>query len=172
LPLPITRIESKPQSLQDVLRQHFEPEHVDDYICDRCKKEGAVRSMKISRCPNYMIIDLKRAQFGQKLHTQVNFPLDKLDMRPYFVDLAGIDPARLPREWVPPFMYECYAIIQHKGETVNSGHYWALIRDFKDPNVWWRMNDDNAGLVQAYGPPDGYNTQTKQSYILFYRRSK
>lgn len=124
-----------------------------------------VRSQLISRCPTYMIIDLKRAT-DHKIKTQITFPLDNLDMTPYFVpQTADMSKQSINeyKQYIGPFRYQCYAVIQHEGATIDSGHYWTLVRDLKE-DKWWEMNDRNVGLTSAS------KTQTANSYILFYRR--
>lgn len=165
--LAIPILETRSQTLDDALKRHFAPEALDDYKCEGCGKTGGViRTQLISRCPDYMIIDLKRAT-DHKIKTQITFPLDNLDMTPHFVSSAGSDLSKLKKEeyygYIAPFKYKCYAVIQHEGQTIDSGHYWTLVRDIKE-NTWWEMNDNNVKETSAA------KTQTANSYILFYKR--
>lgn len=165
--LAVPILETRSQTLDDALRRHFEPEMLDDYKCEGCNRTGGVvRSQLISRCPTYMIIDLKRAT-AHKIKTQITFPLDNLDMTPHFVSTAGLETSTLSRDdhkhYMAPFKYQCYAVIQHEGATIDSGHYWTLVRDLKE-NKWWEMNDNKVGQISAS------KTQTANSYILFYKR--
>lgn len=81
----------------------------------------------------------------------------------------------LPPQQKGDFNYDTYAVIQHEGATINSGHYWSLAKSMDKSQI--RVN----GAVQGAGLWHRYNdsivsgcdfgaTQTKQTVAIFMRR--
>jgi len=154
------------QTLRNALDEYMKLEDLGDYKCDSCHRNGSCkRKIQISRCPDILIIQLKRAQ-GTSIKTQtvVNFPLDGLDMAPYFIDVP-VGSSQNGRRVTPPFKYTCYAVIQHSGSSVTSGHYWSLVRDRRDAQKWWKL-EDRQPVIEI----PSTRTQVRESYILFYSR--
>jgi ubiquitin carboxyl-terminal hydrolase 8 len=128
----------------------------------------------ISRLPNYLIIQITRYRFSPtggrnvKLHTKVNYPLTEMDMTPYFIPTDGFPtPSRLDRGLQGPFKYDCYGVVQHLGDTVNSGHYWANVNHFvngKPSPQWYEINDT------AVTKSDVRKVNPSLAYLLFYKR--
>lgn len=160
--------ERRNQQLVDALRRNYRliPERLNGYTCDRCHRKDTSTTLKyISRCPEYFVFSLIRMLAdNSKIDDTVTFPLDGLDLEPFFVPVEA-ESHSLEPEMTRPFKYSCYAVVQHRGRDVHSGHYWALIRDFNDPAVWWEMNDRTVRKVSSM------RTQDSTSYVLFYRRS-
>ncbi|KAI9736570.1 MAG: ubiquitin-specific protease doa4 [Claussenomyces sp. TS43310] len=134
-------LRSRNQQLIEVLhRRYASPVPALGYVCDKChQRDTSTNITYLSRCPEYMIIILSRpfrdgsTTQGSKIEDVVRFPLDGLDMGPFFVPTNdGAFPSS-EQQLLPPFKYSCYAVIQHTGRHVHSGHYWALIRDTEDP---------------------------------------
>lgn len=155
--------------------------------CDHCgrttaKKQNPLKVVrsKYSYLPEYLMIEIKRSQFDVsgsgassfKLETSVTFPLE-LDMSPWTWlneehraedNFAG----HVLEEQKPPFIYECYAVIQHTGR-VESGHYWTLVRRI-DPqdnwtDEWHQFNDSIVVPGKSFADAQGKTTTG-----IFYRR--
>ena len=75
----------KTTSLQQLLDSYFEPEKLSDfYRCDHCGKSSK-RSTKTTqpwRLPKFLIIHLKRSQFGKKNTDPIELP-DSLSFKKY-----------------------------------------------------------------------------------------
>ena len=63
--------------------------------------------------------------------TRVEWDFDYTDLRPFFIDDT------MAQE------YETFAIVVHAGPTLDSGHYYAYVRDPTSANssVWLKCND-------------------------------
>jgi ubiquitin carboxyl-terminal hydrolase 8 len=168
-------------TLEDALNTRFNSNQaVDDYRCDNCKHVGGERRERLSRCPDVFIIMLRRHGYNwetketKKVRTRVTFPLDGLSLDPYFISLEGRGPEQLDNGVLEPFVYDCYAVIQHRGTMITSGHYWALVRERApdDPagEAWYKYNDSEVTKIPHQGVRKA--TQAAESYILFYHRRK
>ena len=73
-------------TLEGLLQEYFGEESLSDfYVCSKCGKSSK-KSMKRSelwRCPNYLIIQLKRSQFGKKNSERIKIPVKCLNVRPF-----------------------------------------------------------------------------------------
>jgi ubiquitin carboxyl-terminal hydrolase 8 len=167
------------KTLERALERRFLRSESLDAKCDRCKATGSDRVEKLSRCPEVLIITLKRfkwminGDYGTKDKTVVEFPLDNLVLDPYYIDADEIVPENRDRGCQKPFKYDCYAVVQHTGETIRSGHYFAFVRDLSSApgpasKNWYEMNDQNVGLVKDVRQ----KLRIGESYILFYQRQK
>ncbi|KAM3065219.1 ubiquitin-specific protease doa4 [Clarireedia jacksonii] len=170
-----------------MLLDELQKETTHSVDCDHCGRTTAkkqdplkvVRS-KYSYLPEYLMIEVKRSQFnalggasgGFKLDTPVSFP-QVLDMSPWTWlneshraedNFAG----HVMEEQKPPFIYDCYAVIQHKGSN-ESGHYWTVVRRI-DPHdnwtdEWHEFNDSMVKPGKTFT-----DTQGKTTTAIFYRR--
>lgn len=93
---------------------------------------------------------------GQKLDTQVNFPLEGLDMSPFVLSETQKKNTTL--------IYDCYAVSNHFG-SAGFGHYTAYAMNPFTKN-WY--NFDDSSVSQVNGRLN--NIQGSQAYNLFYRR--
>jgi ubiquitin carboxyl-terminal hydrolase 8 len=165
---------SKDKSLERALQYRFgRSEPLEDYKCDKCKETGASRTETISRCPEILIIMLRRTLYinnrSQKSHVPVSFPLDNLTMDSYFISAEGKGSEQLDRSFVKPFRYDCYAVVQHEGSTIDAGHYWAFVRDLQpSTREDWYKFEDTRPIVQVKDIRKA--TQNALSYLLFYKR--
>jgi ubiquitin carboxyl-terminal hydrolase 8 len=165
------------ESLLTLLNESFNTlQETDGYRCDQCRQEGARRLDKISRCPEILIIVLARNIYRKdgsqgKKDTVVRFPLDNLSLDPYFISLDGLGSENLDDGFLAPFIYDCYAVLQHVGPGSKSGHYWALVKETDHRNgkdVWIRYNDREIKIIKDIQS----ESQNERSYVLFYQRRK
>lgn len=87
---------------------------------------------------------------------------ETLDLKEIFQEQIKVSDAR----------YQIYAIVIHKGLSIYSGHYYALVRDNEDPSVWVLINDSwaysikrDVNLKKLLGEYEG-----DTPYLLFYKK--
>merc|ERR1712072_504856 len=98
--------------------------------------------MDIYKVPNLLVIHLKRFSHSmfynravrEKIDTDVDFPLDGLDMSPWVIDLEARSRLRKGRDYAyvdkSMCIYDCFAVSNHMGST-RGGHYTAYARSIK-----------------------------------------
>ncbi|KAL5233161.1 hypothetical protein ACI65C_000571 [Semiaphis heraclei] len=150
--------------LTDCIARYFEIEELNEnnfYFCDKCSKEQrSTKRFWMNALPNILCIHLKRFRWNAtsrtKVHTHIKFPMEFLDMSPYFDDtmrkeLGGAD----------TYMFDLMAVVVHDGEGGGSGHYTAYAVDDKD-DQWYEYNDEKVHEV------DASLVENVQAYMLFY----
>lgn len=178
----------KEANLKDILASHYNAqgactEITEDFSCEKCtKRTGKKVSRKVSesitRLPDTLVFALVRNIWTErgdqaKNEIQVRFPLEDLDMGPYFFGLPEDKKRALNGRSITK--YRCYAVVQHHGKAVNEGHYTALIRERSQDGQgrvqqrtkegkWWRFDD------QKVTPRHESETQKASSYLLFYEK--
>jgi hypothetical protein len=147
----------------------FDTNIADDYKCEFCKiyetskEKGTIRRVtRMSRFPEELIIVLKRfvriggnAGKSRKVSGKILWDLNKLNLS----ELAAFPS---PFKTAPP-IYKTYAVIEHIGRTVESGHYMMRARH---GSKWIEYNDE-----MAYEVPEE-RVITDNSYIIFATSNK
>lgn len=144
-------------------------EPFEDFRCSGCSSRGdAYDVTRFSRLPNILIIQLLRFLPDQeKKNTIVDFPLEDLNMDPYFLESDAPNPEDSERQVKRPFLYQCYAVIRHHGGTQNSGHYTTIVRQSEQAKSRWTEYDDRSVKEHKTYTSD---KRRHDAYILFYRR--
>lgn len=122
------------------------------WYCPKCKQhQEATKQIYLWKLPKYLIIILKRFQahkedtsnypewaqskYGyflnnrvqyEKLNTLIDFPLYDLDMSKYIYDPLNANSKANEN------VYDLYAVINHLGDSLYSGHYTAFARCHND----------------------------------------
>ena len=148
-------VDKQTTNIDECLSNYFdENENIPSWKCEKCNESGCNKSSKLWTLPNYLIIHLKRfTNDGKKINTQVDFPLDDLNLTK-FMSKDKEDPNN--------YIYSLYAINYHSG-TVDSGHYWSCCKNLN--NNWYIFNDGNISKFQSEN-----DILTRNAYILFYHR--
>ncbi|TGO23078.1 hypothetical protein BPAE_0145g00270 [Botrytis paeoniae] len=164
------------QNLHSLLRTYCLTEERTGLDCDGCgvtHSRTKIQRQLFSNLPDYLVFPFKVAQMageiqGNRLNVQVNFPL-VLDMAEYtwLSQRDGYSDRVLPHQR-PPFLYDCYAAVQHSGST-ESGHYWALVRRI-DPNNRWTDNWHEFNDSRVMPGKTFADTQSYRTVMIFYRR--
>jgi ubiquitin C-terminal hydrolase len=117
----------------------------------------ATKKMDVWRCPDTLIIHLKRFQHTrysrEKLDTLVDFPLEGLDMAPWIGSASNRKNA----------VYDLYAISNHMG-GMGGGHYTAYAKNLIDKQ-WYEFDDSRVSPVHNLDEMKG-----SEAYVLFYSR--
>jgi ubiquitin C-terminal hydrolase len=138
-------------NLQDLLKFSFEPEKVDDYICENCKIRGqCVNSYLPIKMPIFLIISLKR--FGilssKSQNSSIQINSSKLSQNVY-----------IPR--ILSFMGRSFKLLtslNHYGNNLNSGHFQALVFNHTYCTVSSdeQRKDIDFSVAQAHINSNGY----------------
>lgn len=162
------------QTLDSLLQSFaYQKETAEDAVCDVCNMKGKNKKLLFSHLPDYLILHLNKVLMGtDRINYSTNIGVDFpeiLDMGKYtWLSEKDDYSDQLPAEQKRPFLYDCYAVVQHSG-TPKSGHYWALARRIDANNTWtdaWHKFSDHTvepGIRFA-------DTQSHQTVMLLYRR--
>ncbi len=94
---------------------------------------------------------LPRRTSREKLQTQVDFPLEGLDLSRYLLRPQGVAP-----------IYDCYAVSNHYG-SLGGGHYTAYCK-MPDTHRWHCFDDSHVSEANEE------DVTSSAAYVLFYRR--
>ncbi|KAH3759413.1 ubiquitin carboxyl-terminal hydrolase 15 [Pelomyxa schiedti] len=126
------------------------------WFCPVCKSDQqATKKFDLWKLPPVLVVHLKR--FSQKnrywrdrLDTDVNFPVDGLDMSKRILSNTG-----------ESLVYDLYAVSNHMG-SMSGGHYTAYAKN-KDSNKWFNFDDSSVSHTAAN------NISHSMAYVLFYK---
>lgn len=148
------------KTIQDCLYNHVKYETLkndEKWLCEgKCKKKQvAQKRVTIWKTPIYLVLCLKRFEFGkmgaQKLNNLIDFPLEGLNLADYI--LAGND--------IMSSVYDLYGVVNHIGGPMG-GHYFAYCRN-RDGR-WFNYNDT---MVSEIGTG---TIVSPMAYMLFYKK--
>lgn len=88
----------------------------------------------------------------------IEYPLYDLDMREFISYDEEYD---IKEENY--YLYDLYAVINHVGSGMGSGHYTAIIKNEQNNN-WYHYDDSTCKDITES------KVRTKHAYILFYKR--
>ncbi|XP_078097239.1 ubiquitin carboxyl-terminal hydrolase 8 isoform X2 [Mustelus asterias] len=153
LPLP----SSSKCSLQDCLKSFSKEEKLTDnnrFHCSNCKTHrDATKKLEIWKLPPILLVHLKRfsyeGRWKQKLQTNVDFPLENLDLTNYIIG---------PRNNVK--RYNLFAVSNHYG-GLDGGHYTAYCKNAVKQR-WFKFDDQDVSEISAS------SVRSSATYILFY----
>ncbi len=153
------------------------PERLDEnnmWYCSKCKEHvRAMKTMKLWRLPNILVVHLKRFEFKHslrrdKLDTLVDFPLEGLDMSTHCSGLNpnGGDTQESIVDATVDAKYDLFAVVNHFGR-MGFGHYTAFCRQWDEEGLssQWNLFDDS-----NVRPIDRSDVSGPAAYVLFYRR--
>ncbi|KAK2589533.1 ubiquitin-specific protease doa4 [Conoideocrella luteorostrata] len=188
--LPVTVQGGDDMTLAEALQKTTGDNELDDFKCDNCNNKGrAIQKMCLARMPQLLCLSFRRFDFDYnagegrptKNNAVVTWDFNDFDFTPWFLDSASASEGRSmdDKGFSGPFKYECYAVIVHAGRSVNSGHYYAYVRDSSThgQDAWLFCNDSvvervrigsrKSDDIQNYVFKSG---QDKVPYLAFFRR--
>ena len=139
---------------------------VEKYACEQCKQETNARLVRTIRAlpRDYLILHfnrfVRRKRGWQKDSTTLDLPTN-LRLK------EGIHPEGIAR-------FELFAIVEHQGQSMDSGHYIAIIRkdairdDDELMHDWYWISDDRVRCVKRDDKSAGM--KGRQPYVAFYSR--
>lgn len=130
-------------------------DETDKWKCDKCEeKVCAEMTTTFRQLSDVLIISIKRyiqtLSERNKLFTKIEYPINELVLDE--IDEHGN---------INPVKYQLQALAKHKGYSITSGHYTALV---KYDNAFWYCNDEDICLDQMS------NNVSKNAYIFVYVR--
>ncbi|GMR59830.1 hypothetical protein PMAYCL1PPCAC_30025 [Pristionchus mayeri] len=145
--------------LSDSMGKHFSEVRLSGgecWNCPRCRgARPSRRNTRLWRLPPVMVIHLKRFAYRGggyvKNEIDVSFPLERLDLRPYFHPSSPHRSSTLP--------YQLYSVTNHTG-SLSSGHYTSIT---SIDGSWMKCDDE---CLSSFDPR---NISPSGSYILFYK---
>ena len=108
-------------SLSRLLDIKYQPTTV-DAECDPCESmESFTESQMLTHLPDYPMLSLSRFEgTTTKIRDQVSFQVDGLNIHKFvLLEMRG-DQSHL---------YDCRAVIHHRGDDLRAGHYVAYVRE-------------------------------------------
>ncbi|XP_028408369.1 ubiquitin carboxyl-terminal hydrolase 2-like [Dendronephthya gigantea] len=132
--------------------------------CEKCKtRQKCEKQIKIHRFPRILVIHLKRfSGFGyrSKLQTDVEFPLNDLDMSEFASECSD---ECSDRDY-SSIKYNLFAVSNHCGSAFG-GHYTAYCKH-PETKEWHSFNDSRVGSLSSS------SVRGSQAYVLFYERNE
>nr|XP_046486130.1 ubiquitin carboxyl-terminal hydrolase 3-like isoform X2 [Neodiprion pinetum] len=162
-----TKEQEETCSLTYSLARFFKVEELADselYFCDNCMgKQRSTKRFWVHRLPNVLCLHIKRFRWcnsqRSKLDTQVEFPMESLDMSEFIV--RGVSGTRVSAQG--SHFYDLAAVIVHHGSGAGTGHYTAFaVHD----GQWFHFNDSSVR------PTSAEVVSKCKPYILFYVRKE
>tara|TARA_B100000035_G_scaffold138446_1_gene118005 strand:+ start:398 stop:1426 length:1029 start_codon:yes stop_codon:yes gene_type:complete len=153
--LPIYNI--KGITLYDCLKRYTQSEELKDdnawYNEDTKTKINVRKNTIFWSLPDILIIELMRFNYnGGKIHTIVDFPIKKLDMKPYIIGYNSNN-----------YIYDLFAVCNHSGNQYG-GHYHSHIKNAN--GKWYNFDDTEVNEISEN------KIISSKSYCLFYRKNK
>ena len=141
-------------TLDHCFQSFSRPERLDMenmWYCSKCRQHvQALKTMKLWRLPNILVIHLKRFEFKHalrrdKLGTFVDFPLAGLDMIPHCAHLKSSKDTSNFTESSVPADYDLFAVVNHYGR-LGFGHYTAFAMQWDETGIsqTWNAFDDSS----------------------------
>ena len=151
----VTKTNSDKIYLDECFAQFCKEEQLEqnnEWYCSVCKNHVKAKvHMELYSTPPIMIIHLKRFKNNQKINTQVDFPINDLDMSKYI-----IGPSKNESK-----VYDLFAVAHHYG-GLGGGHYVASAKNHFDGN-WYNFNDSSVSLERTE------SVTSSSAYVLYYK---
>jgi ubiquitin C-terminal hydrolase len=151
-------------NLDKMFDKYFQPDKLEGYKCDKCKKTNCCKTSVLLNTPKYLIVQLKRFVFHpetmqfEKLTTAIEYPLF-LDVDNYLIKNninANLDEKNI---------FNLNTIINHLGSSFNGGHYTSF---HKIQDKWFYADDESIGEVNK--ETIFTNRHKQNAYILIYEK--
>ena len=140
----------------------------DSEICQGAKQVH-VQSVRLFKEPVNLVLTIKRMSFDRALSK----PIKNISATPF-------SPTMIVRTKSSRLRYALYAIVVHKGDNANSGHYFSYARHSScsdldkcnsDISPWIRFNDQEIAVVTWTAMvKEITNSSSTTPYLLFYTK--
>jgi ubiquitin C-terminal hydrolase len=117
------------EDIIDCLAEFIKPEVMYDTTCEKCGKNGKIRTTTLWKFPLTLILNIKRFTFDKSgITRKINKPL-KMDKHLKICSSKRI------------YNYSLASVVYHHGSHPNAGHYNA---DLNKNGLWYKLDDDTA----------------------------
>jgi hypothetical protein len=159
-------------TLESAIQDYFKTIHFtgkNQYDCLSCKrKTDANQYLSFVFLPKVLCVQLKRFQFQDnsqltKIQHFVSFPLEldcDLLQNPFYVEKKREERRKSGKDQE---FYELKAVVVHKGESLNNGHYVCYLQ--REGNAWYLADDTKVFRVSID------EVLQANAYLLFYEKS-
>jgi len=156
------------KSLSDCLDSFTKAEKLEQYKCSGCGERGfCEKQLSFEKLPLVLTLQLKRFRQENKkqdikISDFIDFPLRDLDLSMYLQEKeAGGKTLRRNgfHSHQKQQMYDLFAIVEHRGKNLGSGHYISYVQK---NGSWYVCDDQHVRLVSSE------TVRNVQAYILFY----
>lgn len=129
--------------------------------CDKCdKRQKSSKKLAVYKCPEVLVFHIKRFQYTsvarEKLYTDVDFPLQGLDMKQFLSADVSEDISS------KSFLYDLVSIVHHSG-GINGGHYVANVTYPVKLSNPLQSNSQIATAASAPAPATGGDADDKKT---------
>ncbi|XP_018329537.1 ubiquitin carboxyl-terminal hydrolase 22 [Agrilus planipennis] len=158
--------EQPPTSLIECLERYTRAEHLGSskIECSNCRSpQVSTKQLSVKTLPVVVTFQFKRflhireKEKKIKISSFISFP-ETLDMTPFTSQARSQTPSIVP----PDNRYSLFAVINHEGNSVNTGHYICFVRQQR--NYWFKCDDQNISRASL---ADVLNSE---AYLLFYHK--
>lgn len=166
--------------IYDCLRSYTKEEKLSElWRCPNCKCEReATKQIILTRLPQFLVIHFKRfaaSRFerAKKLSTPIDFPLHGLNMDDFVIGRPPAVPdqeGKIDLATAPPYQYDAYGVLKHKGSTLEEGHYISYVKD-PGRGVWRCFNDERHDDIEPSKLTGYHKLQDHEAYIVFFQRA-
>ena len=143
--------------LDECFKQFCKEEQLEEnneWYCSSCKQHVKAKvHMELYSTPPVLIIHLKRFKAHQKIDTQVEFPIENLDMSKYIIG---------PKNGKN--VYDLFAVAHHYG-GMGGGHYVASAKNHFDGR-WYNFNDSSVSQERIE------DITSSSAYVLYYKHKE
>ncbi len=142
--------------LHDAITASLKSYPLEGYKLNNVVQKNCQQSIKITALSDYCVFVLERFALGDKLSTQCAIPLT--------VDLGAYRLGAFSEN------YELIGVVLHTG-SLDSGHYYAYIKDQYDPlHLWYRCDDAVITKIGTELSAVAQRDINQNSYMLFYKK--
>lgn len=149
------------KTLEKCLAEFMQPELLNSsnkWGCTRCnEKVHAQKSYNLWKLPPILIIHLKRFFYTKKgsgkICDFVKYPVEGLTLTHF-----------LSKQHSEPAVYDLFSVIEHKGSSLNSGHYVSMARNSMT-GTWNKFDDSSVTPLK-----ESQSVVSRDSYVLFYQK--
>ena len=143
--------------LTSLLDSYFSSQELPYSPCPKCNRRGTLKRNVVPRCPPILVISLKRspAVFDlsdneSKTTTTIECPLI-LNTDDFYEFTSA--------KYLPPPQYALFAVTDHTGASIESGHYTATVKIDETP-TWIKFDDETVTRIST--------PVTSSTCLLFY----
>jgi len=155
-------------NISTLIKNFCSEDILDKFTCNKCNKDGEAKTrIAIKKFPENLILAVDRAYFDQSTNTvEKNNILVEIEKSLTIIDkLKKKETLMENNEEISSILadeivYDLFAIIEHYGSTLKSGHYVCMLTK---NDIWCKVNDSSSSDCNQY-------KFSNAVYVLFYKK--